>query len=414
MAGLRLWRSYRKPGQRSGAGLAFPTATDRAHRRDATGARVHEEVFEHAEPARQAFLPAAARHETDAAADGLRRAADRQRLALERHPARLDRERAVKGAAEGVMASAAQPDEAERLAASHRQRHRADTARAVVLRYHEAVDLQQHGVGRRGRREGGLRQGAPDDPVDELRRRGRRDGAGRDAPPVPEHRQPVRDPEHLVEAMRHVNEPDAARLQAHQRVEEPFDIGRGQRRGRLVEHQEIRAARQRSRDRHDRLVGRRQGPDPGLGIDPAAHAVEGRACGSGCRAPVDQTAPPGIAGQHRDVLGHRHGVDEAEVLVDEGDGHGVGARCDVLPLPAHPAFGRRIDPGQDLDQRRLAGAVLAQKRVDFAPMHVEIDVVERQRAGELLDDAAELEEGGSRFGGAIAGSLHGATPQSFR
>ena len=39
------------------------------------------------------------------------------------------------------------------------------------------------------------------------------------------------------------------------------------------------------------------------------------------------------------------------------------------------AIGRH-DPGHDLDERRLAGAVLAQQRVDLAGSHVQVDVVE--------------------------------------
>ena len=52
--------------------------------------------------------------------------------------------------------------------------------------------------------------------------------------------------------------------------------------------------------------------------------------------------------------------------------------------------------------------------MNLAPTHIEVDVVEGQSAGELLDDVAELEERGSRCGRAIVGWTHGATPQSFR
>ncbi len=40
----------------------------------------------------------------------------------------------------------------------------------------------------------------------------------------------------------------------------------------------------------------------------------------------------------------------------------------------------RIDAGQHLDQRRLAGAVLPEQRMHLAAPDIEIDVVERQRA----------------------------------
>ncbi len=50
-----------------------------------------------------------------------------------------------------------------------------------------------------------------------------------------------------------------------------------------------------------------------------------------------------------------------------------------------------LDAGHDLDQGRLAGAVLAQQRVDLAASQLEGDVVERQRGSELLRDVLHLE-----------------------
>jgi hypothetical protein len=55
-----------------------------------------------------------------------------------------------------------------------------------------------------------------------------------------------------------------------------------------------------------------------------------------------------------------------------------------------PASGLR--PGQHLDQGRLPGAVLAEQAVHLARRDVEVDVVERADARELLDDAAHLQQ----------------------
>ena len=38
-----------------------------------------------------------------------------------------------------------------------------------------------------------------------------------------------------------------------------------------------------------------------------------------------------------------------------------------------------VQPGQDVHQRALAGAVLAEQRVDLARAHVEVDVVVGER-----------------------------------
>ena len=63
---------------------------------------------------------------------------------------------------------------------------------------------------------------------------------------------------------------------------------------------------------------------------------------------------------------------------------GAAAQADLAGV-------RAVHAGQDLDQGRLAGTVLAQQRVHLAGPDVEIDIVERQRAGEPLE-AADLEE----------------------
>ena len=51
--------------------------------------------------------------------------------------------------------------------------------------------------------------------------------------------------------------------------------------------------------------------------------------------------------------------------------------------------------------------------MDLAPAHVEVDMIERQRAGELLDDALDLEKPILPHRG-TAGFRHWAMPQIFR
>ena len=61
------------------------------------------------------------------------------------------------------------------------------------------------------------------------------------------------------------------------------------------------------------------------------------------------------------------------------------ARCErkrtVARRPSDRALGQLLDAGDDLHQRRLARAVLAHQHVDRAHAQVEIDVLERPRAG---------------------------------
>ena len=61
-----------------------------------------------------------------------------------------------------------------------------------------------------------------------------------------------------------------------------------------------------------------------------------------------------------------------------------------LAFPADRPGIRLDDAVDDLHQRRLAGAVLAQHRVDLAGQHVEVDAVVGDDAGIGLGDAFEL------------------------
>ena len=48
---------------------------------------------------------------------------------------------------------------------------------------------------------------------------------------------------------------------------------------------------------------------------------------------------------------------------------------------------------EDLHQRRLAGAVLAEQRVDFACAHLDVDAAQGLHAAEVLGDAAAEDSG---------------------
>ena len=80
-----------------------------------------------------------------------------------------------------------------------------------------------------------------------------------------------------------------------------------------------------------------------------------------------------------DVLGDGHHRDEHEVLVHHADPalDRVLRRAerDALAVEQDLALVGLREPVEDVHQRRLAGAVLAEQRVDFAAAEVEIDVV---------------------------------------
>ena len=68
------------------------------------------------------------------------------------------------------------------------------------------------------------------------------------------------------------------------------------------------------------------------------------------------------------------------------------AERDLVALPADLALVGPVRAGQDLDQRGLAGAVLAEQAVDLTRSDHQVDAVERPDARERLDDAAHLQQ----------------------
>ena len=84
---------------------------------------------------------------------------------------------------------------------------------------------------------------------------------------------------------------------------------------------------------------------------------------------------------------------------------------DLDPLAVEADFARAsasTAPDEDLDQRRLAGAVLAEDRVHFAAPQIEVDVLQRGDAAIFLADAL------SSPGAALCDrrSRHGVAPSS--
>jgi hypothetical protein len=99
-------------------------------------------------------------------------------------------------------------------------------------------------------------------------------------------------------------------------------------------------------------------------------------------------------------------VEERELLVDDSDP--VRARvlrrvdANRLAVELDLAGVGRHDPGEDLHQRRLAGAVLADDGVDRAARDVQVHAVERLHAAEALREAADADgEWGGRARGPV-------------
>ena len=101
----------------------------------------------------------------------------------------------------------------------------------------------------------------------------------------------------------------------------------------------------------------------------------------------------GKPADQRDVLGHGHPLDQAELLVDEGHRRPRPHVVDALAAQEDFAAVWLVYAGEQLDQRRLARAVGAQQRVDLALAKVEVNFVHGQRPAEALRHAAEAQDG---------------------
>ena len=187
-------------------------------------------------------------------------------------------------------------------------------------------------------------------------------------PALAQHDHAIADVQDVGEAVADQQDRHAARAQARDEVEQPADLLRRQRRGRLVEQQHARAELERARDRHELALAAGQ----------VAHRPAGRP-GRRCRARAslgrlarhapaveqrDRPEPPARLAAQEDVRRDVEVVAEREVLVDDLDARGAGVerRCRTRrarrPAASSPD-GRREDAAEHLDQRRLAGAVVA-------------------------------------------------------
>src|SRR4029079_6425021 len=114
---------------------------------------------------------------------------------------------------------------------------------------------------------------------------------------------------------------------------------------------------------------------------------------------------------HEDVPPERLLVGQGPLLVDGLDPEVTGALhrevMDLLALPPDRAGVGRVEAGDDLDQRRLAGAVVPEQADDLVDPDRKADVLQLSDVVERLRDLPELEEGRRR-------RLHGRFPEFRR
>ena len=229
---------------------------------------------------------------------------------------------------------------------------------------------------------------------------------GHHMPAVAQHRDAVGQQQRLLERVRDEDHRHAARLEVEHQVEEVLlFLGREAGRG-LVEDDDARLVQHRARDLHHLLLGRAEHAHGGGRVD-----VEIERLQELLRRDVDTAQPveEGLLAQEQ-VLRHRHRRDQAGFLEHHRDA--LVARFQRRAQLHRPAFhqhlarAQRHHAGHHLGQRRLAGAVLAEQRVDLAAAQREVDRLDGGYARVFLGGLAQLEHGLDRGGRARLGG-HG-------
>ena len=223
------------------------------------------------------------------------------------------------------------------------------------------------------------------------------DGPGPDRVAVAHDRDLVADPEELVDPVGDVDHRDARVGQAPHDAEEDVDLGVGEDRRRLVEDEHLGVAGERLGDGDLLLLGDGQvAHRPGRVALREAEQAEQLEDLLVLPGPVDPAARDDLAADE-DVLGDGQLGEELRLLVDGLDavGHRLlgGGEVHRGALEGHRPRVGRLGAGDDLDQRRLAGAVLADDGVDGARQDLELGVPDRPHAAIPLGDVPQLEPG---------------------
>ena len=174
----------------------------------------------------------------------------------------------------------------------------------------------------------------------------------------------------------------------HQQVPELAPRLRIEARGGLVEKQQVRLAHQRAGQRQALLLPARELADPGAALlvelDELQHLV-------------DRPAALAERAEEADGLLDRQLLGELRLLELDAE-----PLAQLAILPGAPALAEQLDlalvgrgqPFEDLDGRRLAGAVGAEQAEALAAADLEIEAVDGDDVAEALDQAATADRRG--------------------
>ena len=210
----------------------------------------------------------------------------------------------------------------------------------------------------------------------------------------------VGDLPHLVEAVRDVDERDALLAQAPHEGEEALDLLGRERRGRLVEDQAARLVGQGACDLHDLPLADAQRRHRRVEVRAARRAAPAR--GAHAAGPGASETMPARFGSRPSEMFSATDSEPASFsswkimrMPSWRAVIGVSSVCSEPPTLIVPRVGLVV-ARDDLDQRGLARAVLAEERHHLAAGGVEVHAVQDLDAAERLADRARLESKGVR------------------
>ena len=231
---------------------------------------------------------------------------------------------------------------------------------------------------------------------------------------VAQDRHRVADGKDLGDAVRDVDDRQPVLGEPGEHVQQVVGLGRGQRRGGLVQDQHPWLTRDGAGDLDELAQRDRQPRDGFVEVHADADLVQG------VLGDLLELAPPDEPGARRhrpeqDVLGNRHLRDQAELLVDQRDAglDGVlrAARLEAFAVDDDVAAVGDQDPREHAHERGLAGPVLADDGVDLPRRDGQADVVDSDDAAKVLVEVVCLEDGRAplRAGALVPSVSHAST-----
>ncbi len=248
-----------------------------------------------------------------------------------------------------------------------------------------------------------VRQMTPGHQLADLRFRELRDRPLRHLLTVAQHDHFAADRIALVELVAHEQHRHAFGAQIREHGDQVVDFLLRERGGGLVHDDELRLARNGPRNCYELPRGERQLLDQRrlkICIAGQTNGFERTCRRARQRAPVEGAGEPacvrGQFGRERDIFRHTHVRQQRQILI-----HRFDARRERFergePRMAHAfddefAFVRRLRAGDDLDERALAAAVLAEQVIDLPALEREAHAAQRMHAGETLVHADHLQK----------------------